>query len=188
MRLRCNPLTTPVLTDVPQGVADGHHLLADLQRVAVAKLQGRQRRRNVHLEQGQVLEGRGRDQPSRRLHLVMEDDVDQRGVLDDMLVGDDDSGRIDHDAGTDKHRYMLIGVVTRRGVFRTEDLDDRNVDNRRQCVGDDVGTVAEAGNHGGRRLRIHGRHGCDRRKEQGGGQRPGAAACSRRLAATGVNV
>jgi hypothetical protein len=53
---------------------------------------------DIHLEQRQVEHRGGGEQPRRRTLAVAEDHVQLERAVDDVLVGDDDSGRVDDEA------------------------------------------------------------------------------------------
>ena len=76
-------------------VADRDHPVADPDLVAVGPGRRRERLRALDLEQRQIGLGVGADQLGRILALVAEDDGDLVGVGDDVVVGDDEAGRVD---------------------------------------------------------------------------------------------
>ena len=119
-----------------QRIADGNHPLADLQGIAVAERHRRQRDGQVHLEHRKIDPVRPpRYNWARTSEPVLEGHPDDRGILDDVLVGDDESARVDDEAGADEdskvHGRRLAGL----GLVAVQDPNDGDVDDRGQRIG-----------------------------------------------------
>jgi len=82
-----------------EGIADGEHHIADLQRVRIRELDRRE-------PFARILQAQHREVGSRvlqhdlglELALVRERNLDLVGAFDDVHIGDDKSGRIHHHA------------------------------------------------------------------------------------------
>ena len=173
-----------------EGIADRHHAVADAHLVAVAELHRLQRLVALDLEHGNVHLGILTDDLRLQLAPVGEDHHDVVGVADDVIVGDDDAARIDHEARTQRRRLvgarravveavvleeLLEHVVEGRalrqvrhslGVFVLDRLRRRNVDHRLGDAVDEVGQIGrarlrECGRGGHQRRRRADRHRCD---------------------------
>ena len=83
-------------------VADRDHPFAEPQLVAVAELDRLKRLVGMDAQQGQIALGVLADQLGRKLGAVVEDDVDLVGIGDHVVVGDDDAGRVDDEAGSER--------------------------------------------------------------------------------------
>ena len=115
--VRSRPLTMPEVTDareLAQRVAHGDGQLADLERGRVAQLGGRQAGR-VDLDEREV--GVGVDAGDRAVEgpAVGEHDADLVGVLDDVMVGQDEAVGVDDDARAGALLHEALGPVAAPG-------------------------------------------------------------------------
>ena len=125
-----------------KGISGCEHLIADVQRVAVAPLRRRKRVVNLHLDQRQVGDPRRVNGSARYNGAIIEFHSDFERVLDHMVVGHDQARWIDDEARTDE--IPDLRIINLRLIFRTRhrrhrgrgrrllELSDGNIDNRRQ--------------------------------------------------------
>ena len=155
-------------------IADGDDPFAEPQLVGIAELHRLERLVGMHAQQRQVALGVLADQLRRQLGAVVEDDVDLVGVGDDVIIGDDEAGRIDDEAGAERghavrHLILVAGAAAmvleelieelfhrRAGrhvgkVFdmRIDFLRGRDIDHRVDDLFGDVGNVVGAARGGG---------------------------------------
>src|SRR5438105_9493914 len=83
-------------------VADGNDPIANLRRVAVAKADIGQRLVGLDLQHGDVSARVAADDLRRVLAVVLQCDGDLGGFADDMVVGDDESRRVDDETGAER--------------------------------------------------------------------------------------
>ena len=113
-------------------IADRQHHVADLQIVGIAEVDHREALLAVvldaqHREIGaRVLE----HDIDRELALVGERDLHLVGAVDDVIVGDDQAGRIDDDAGAER----LLGLLARPAELRPEEAAEERVFHQRIAV------------------------------------------------------
>ena len=142
----------------------------------------------MHAQQREVGLGVLADQVGLELGAVVEDDADLVGVGDDVIVGDDEAGRIDDEAGAERidAARRLVRIVAALAVVVLEELVEellhrrarrqvgqlfgarvdflrrRNIDHRIDDLFGDVGDAVRTARR--RRLRRQKR---DRRRERG---------------------
>ncbi len=86
----------------PERIADRDDPVADLRRAAVAERDIGQRLVCLDLQHGDV-GARVTAEDTRRIPaVVLQHDLDLRGFGDDVVVGHDDSGRVDDEAGSER--------------------------------------------------------------------------------------
>ena len=83
-------------------VADGDDPFAKPQLVGIAEFNGLERLVGVHAQQREIALCIPADQLGGNLGAVVENDVDLVSIGDDMVVGDDEAGRIDDKTGTER--------------------------------------------------------------------------------------
>ena len=91
-------------------IADGDHPVAHALLVGIAPLRRRQQLlvRRFDLEQGDVDAAVGTDQLGLELGVVLEDDGDVFGALNDVIVGDDVAFTVDHETGAQRRAAALL--------------------------------------------------------------------------------
>ncbi len=168
-------------------IADRHHGLANAQLGGVAELHGRQRLVALDLEHGEIGLLVSTQQFGRQLAAVRQGDGDRVGLTGDVIVGDDDAGRIDDEAGAHGLRlgmrahlalallaealgeflHELLHLILGRAIRHLHALvialglhGHGHVDHGRRHLGGEVGEVV------GHRFAGHGRG----RREQGNDQ------------------
>jgi hypothetical protein len=182
-------------------IADRHDRLADLHLARVSELDGGQRLVALDLEHGEIGLLVTAQQLGRQLAAVVQGHGDRVGLTGDVVVGHDDAGRIDDEAGADRLRLglrpllaatllsealgelahelleLLLARLVRHlslVVVRSARLHgDGDVHDRRRHLGGEVGEVVR------RRLAGHcggrSQHRRDqRRSRERGGQRQGS--------------
>ena len=97
-------------------ITDGDDPFAEPQLVGIAELHRLERLVAVHAQQSQVALGILADQIGLELGAVIEDDIDLVGVGDHVIVGDDQPGRIDDEAGAQRidavrRRFRIIALA-----------------------------------------------------------------------------
>ena len=84
-------------------IADGEHHVADLQRVGIAEIdRGEPLAAVLEAKHGEIGARVLQDEVGVELPLVGERDIDLVGILDEVIVGDDEAGGIDDDAGAER--------------------------------------------------------------------------------------
>ena len=100
----------------PNGVADRQHPVADPHVVAVAERHRRQLLVGLDPQQGQIGLGVAADQLGLQVGVVLKDDVDLVGVLDDVVVGHHQTAGIDDEARSKRRgaagRRVLLTSLT----------------------------------------------------------------------------
>jgi hypothetical protein len=92
----------------PEGVADGHHPVADAHLLGFSERHLGQRLDRLDLEHRQISLGIGADQFGLEFRAVGEVDLDVVGAFDDMIVGDDDAFLgIDDKARTERRNLAV---------------------------------------------------------------------------------
>jgi hypothetical protein len=95
-------------------VADGHHRLADADLVGIGEVDRLQGPRRLDAQHRHVDLAVAADQLGGQPGAVIEDDGDLVGAVDDVVVGDDDAGGIDHKARAERGlaalRLLLLAV------------------------------------------------------------------------------
>ncbi len=114
-----------------EGIADRQHEVADLERVAVAERQRRQALAvRIDLEHGEIAVLVRQQHLRLELAPVAQHDADFLGVLDDVVVGDDEARRIDDHARAERVLHPLARQPERRALAE-EAAEERIVEQRR---------------------------------------------------------
>ena len=94
-------------------IADGDDPFAQPQLVGIAELHRLERLVGMHAKQREIALGILADEVRLELGAVIENDADLVGVGDDVIVGHDQAGRIDDEAGAERvdAARRLIGII-----------------------------------------------------------------------------
>ncbi|MNV01074.1 hypothetical protein D3C71_912620 [compost metagenome] len=126
----------------PEGIADGHHPVADAHAARITELDGLQRRFRLHLQDGKIGFRIGANQRRLELRTVRENHLDGVGTLDDVVVGDDVTGRVDHETGPQRIDLFTAFRLLAVEIILEEFLEGRTLRqfrrNRALAVGLDV--------------------------------------------------
>ena len=91
-----------------EGIADRQHDVADLQLVGIGKIERREFFVHVFQPQhGEIAAGILEHDLGLEFTLVRQRDLDLIGALDDVVVGHDQAGRIDHHARSERALHLL---------------------------------------------------------------------------------
>ncbi len=119
-------------------IADGEHHVADLQRVGIAEIgRGEALAAVLDAQHGEIGARILEDEIGVEFALVGESDLDLVRILDDVIVGDDEAGGVDDDAGAQRALDLLARAA---GAAAKEAAEDRIVE-QRHPVFDDPGGV-----------------------------------------------
>ena len=132
----------------PERVADRQHPIADPGLGRIAPARRRQRRLGVDLEQRQIADLIAADDVGLQARIVREGDGDLLGVGDHMVVGDDQSRRIDDEARAERGRRADPVRAARSAVIAeevAEKLIERRPRRRRQPFGRVLWQSGDAG-------------------------------------------
>ena len=91
-------------------VADRQHQIADPRHVAVAPAGGNQLLVGLYLQDRDIGLAVAADQFGLEVGVVMQDDGDLVGIGNDVIVGDDVAGRVDHEARAERGRLARLGL------------------------------------------------------------------------------
>ena len=132
----------------PERVADRQHPIADPGLGRIAPARRRQRRLGVDLEQRQIADLIAADDAGLQARIIREGDGDLLGVGDHMVVGDDQSRRIDDEARAERGRRADPVRAARSAVIAekvVEKLIERRPRRRRQPFGRVLWQSGDAG-------------------------------------------
>ena len=116
-------------------VADRQHHVADLQLIGIAELQhGKSLVRVLDAQNGEVAALVLEHDLGVELALVGERHLHFAGALDHVVIGDDQPGRIDDDAGAERALHLLAR-------HRAEELAEQRIVEERVAVLDDAGGI-----------------------------------------------
>ena len=124
-------------------IADGDDPFAQPQLVGIAELHRLERLVGMHAQQREIALGVLADQFGLQLGAVVEDDVDLVGVGDDVIVGDDEAGRIDDEAGAQRIDAMRLVSSLSSSVLAAVVLEEIVEEFLHRRAGRQIGQVAD---------------------------------------------
>ncbi len=109
--MRASADTMPCVTvwPTPNGIADGEHEVADLQRLGIAELEHLEIDCVLQLEHGEVRARVAQHDLGLEFPPVGERHLHLGHVLDDVVVGDDEARPVDDHAGADANSGSGLG-------------------------------------------------------------------------------